>query len=316
MGLPVTVYRWDDAGAPQLSTNPTPTEIIAVIKACLVTGYGAKAGLGWSVAFENVGTNKVAFRNSTFEGSGGYVQFWSTDGSNTAGKPLYIRAASAMSSLDNFIHPSSRFLHYNSSANNQWVIIGTSASVYIIPKISVINTNYLSSGYNEVSYFIGDLDSNYANDVTRFTICACNFSGEMTGVNYSNSLSYGGSSACGIMYGVDGNVKSNTHSINFGDVSVQQVNSNYTLEEQSINPVLTPVHILMTTKSSTDIDGLSCVFSNKNPWYRGLVPGLYGMQFCGYGSQEWPLERTWNGATYLLLRGYFNGTWLNITEWY
>ncbi|MDT3281683.1 hypothetical protein [Shewanella scandinavica] len=316
MGLPVTVYRWDDAGAPQLSSNPTPSEIIAVLKACLVTGYGAKAGLGWSVAFEDAGTNKIAFRNSTIEGSGGFVQYWSPGGVNTGGGVLYLRAASSMSALDNFTHPSYQFTHYSSLYHSQWVIIGTSAGAYIIPRYELKTTNYLSSSEYEIQYFVGDIDSNYANDVTRFTICAGSFSTDTTSPNYSHALAYGGNSPSGRMYGVDGNSKANQYNIDTATIAVQSPNSNYTLESQAVNPVLLPAILRMSGTSYTDIDGLSCVYSSKNPYFRGVLPGLFALNMPGYGNATWPTERVFNGAKYQLLRGYFNMMWVNIEEWY
>ncbi|MGI2067840.1 hypothetical protein [Shewanella sp. MF08487] len=316
MGLPVTVYRWDDAGAPQLGASPTPSEIIAVLKACLVTGYGAKAGLGWSVAFEDTGTQKIAFRNSTVDGSGGFVQYWSVDGSNAINRTLYVKSGSAMSALDNFTHPSLTFVHFNSENNSHWVIIGTSVGFYMIPKVDNITINYTSSIGNEVTYFVGDIDSNYNNDMTRFTICAQNFTSNMTSVNYSHSLAYGGVSGCGVMYGVDGNTKSIPYSANSSPISVQEANSNYTLEDQGINPVLLPVMIVSPSPSTTDIDNLQCMFSGKNPYYRGVIPGLYALPFAGYGNATWPTVKNFGGKDCMLLRGYFTTMWVNIVEWY
>ena len=47
--VPVKVYRWDDAGAPKLTTDAGAFK--TVLKACLVTGYGEaenhKEPLGW-----------------------------------------------------------------------------------------------------------------------------------------------------------------------------------------------------------------------------------------------------------------------------
>lgn len=47
--VPVKVYRWDDAGAPQVL--PAEGDIKTILKACLVTGYGEnenrKEPLGW-----------------------------------------------------------------------------------------------------------------------------------------------------------------------------------------------------------------------------------------------------------------------------
>lgn len=76
MGLPVTVYRWDDAGAPQLSKGIKPSELINVLKKCLVDGYGSKQGAGWSVPFMDLASNQIVFRNSTLQGSGSFVKFW------------------------------------------------------------------------------------------------------------------------------------------------------------------------------------------------------------------------------------------------
>lgn len=58
--VPVKTYRWDDVGAPQL--NDAAGSIIAIIKACLITGYGSKEGAGWSVQFENSVNNVEVLR--------------------------------------------------------------------------------------------------------------------------------------------------------------------------------------------------------------------------------------------------------------
>jgi hypothetical protein len=50
----VTVYRSTDANAPILN-NQDATSLIALLNACLVTGYGAKAGAGWSAPFTTTG---------------------------------------------------------------------------------------------------------------------------------------------------------------------------------------------------------------------------------------------------------------------
>ena len=54
----VTVYRFDDAGAPTLSA--AAGALISVLDACLVNGYGAKPAAGWTKAFS--GTNQAAYR--------------------------------------------------------------------------------------------------------------------------------------------------------------------------------------------------------------------------------------------------------------
>ena len=48
---PVKYYSWQDDQAPQLSN--VDGVIKTILKACLVTGYGSKAGAGWTALFED-----------------------------------------------------------------------------------------------------------------------------------------------------------------------------------------------------------------------------------------------------------------------
>lgn len=48
---PVKYYKWDDGQAPQLTD--ADGVIKTILKACLVTGYGDKAGAGWAARFED-----------------------------------------------------------------------------------------------------------------------------------------------------------------------------------------------------------------------------------------------------------------------
>lgn len=48
---PVKYYSWQDAQAPQLAN--ANGVIKTILKACLVTGYGDKAGAGWTALFED-----------------------------------------------------------------------------------------------------------------------------------------------------------------------------------------------------------------------------------------------------------------------
>lgn len=55
--VPVEVYRWDDVGAPVL--NKTAGCMMNIFKSCLVTGYGTKAGAGWTMPFGDAAGVKV-----------------------------------------------------------------------------------------------------------------------------------------------------------------------------------------------------------------------------------------------------------------
>lgn len=59
MTLPI-FYKSSDASAPAMVTT-TPGTLAAVLDACLVTGYGSKAGAGWTIEYS--GTNQRVYRS-------------------------------------------------------------------------------------------------------------------------------------------------------------------------------------------------------------------------------------------------------------
>lgn len=66
--MAVTIYRSTDAGAPALPANVAYNSAkfyMDVIKACLVTGYGSKAGAGWTIDYEDTtaGKHRLAVSN-------------------------------------------------------------------------------------------------------------------------------------------------------------------------------------------------------------------------------------------------------------
>lgn len=88
-----TVYRWDDPGAPDLSalhSSNNERDLMyfhTVLKACLVTGYGAKAAAGWTMPHEETtvagdgnrfvltnaaGSGSLLYEGGTFSGNSSY----------------------------------------------------------------------------------------------------------------------------------------------------------------------------------------------------------------------------------------------------
>lgn len=55
----VTVYRWDDEGAPQLDLNNG--SMLQVLKKCLIDGYGTKQGAGWTLNEISADNNNMIF---------------------------------------------------------------------------------------------------------------------------------------------------------------------------------------------------------------------------------------------------------------
>lgn len=75
--MTVRIYSSSDAGAPVLRGN-TPGDLINLLEKCLVTGYGSKAGAGWTKPY--TGTNVAAFQ----QGAGSNGMFLRVDDTSTS----------------------------------------------------------------------------------------------------------------------------------------------------------------------------------------------------------------------------------------
>ena len=69
--MALTIYRSTDSGAPSLTY--AAGSFIAMLDACLRTGYGSKAGAGWTKPF--TGANIAVFRQGA-GGNGRYIRVW------------------------------------------------------------------------------------------------------------------------------------------------------------------------------------------------------------------------------------------------
>jgi len=69
--MALTIYRSTDSGAPSLTY--AAGSFIAMLDACLRTGYGSKAGAGWTKPF--TGSNIAVFRQGA-GGNGRYIRVW------------------------------------------------------------------------------------------------------------------------------------------------------------------------------------------------------------------------------------------------
>jgi len=108
--MTTTVYTSSDDSAPQLSG--TAGSLIAVLDACLVTGYGAKAAIGWTKPF--TGTNIAAFRQPVGTSNGMYLRV----DDSTTGSPssAQVRAYETMSAV--------------SVGTGEFPLVGQAANVY------------------------------------------------------------------------------------------------------------------------------------------------------------------------------------------
>lgn len=317
MGLPVTIYRYTDAGAPQV-TNGTPSEWINVLKKVLVEGYGAKSSLGWSVEFESVTTFKIAFRNNVLDGgSGGYVQFSSNGGVNTINTTLLVKCAAAMTALDIFIKPLFQRGIFTTSASTHkgWEIIGTSRGFYLSIHCHLENQIAASSSARSSAvYFIGDIQSYIANDAGVFSFTSA--SNTAADSPTSNSLNESDSIYCQ-MNTADGENASYIYSCkkpHFGVNGYSAIDGN--AEIRGIDHIMSPLQ-LIGIATALDSKGVAQMNSKSLPYCRGVLPGYHLSTFAGYRTENWPKEITQGGVKWVLMRGWlYTGQWVNAGTWY
>lgn len=163
--MTVTVYRSSDAGAPQ-NTN-TPGDIVAIMKACLVTGYGSKAGAGWSNPYNNGATVAVFLQGSGSNGR--YLRLDDSMPSATSPWACLINAYESMSAHSTGLAPfptagmtsSAQIVRVAATgvqAAREWTLIATEKAFYFI------NSTQATSNIYPQCFFFGDFISNVAGD--------------------------------------------------------------------------------------------------------------------------------------------------------
>lgn len=317
MGLPVTVFSSEDAGAPQLE-NGKPSSVINILKKCLVEGYGSNTGLGWTVAFEDVAAFKIAFRNSTSDGSGGYFQLESNGGTNNNQNSMWLTGAKSMSALDTFHDRSYRQWVLFTTSINRWTIVGTNTGFYFFGGRDGIQGAMVTSECPAM--FIGDFISYIPNDVGRFTtMIRAGIGSDAVSGNWSHYLGNfsGGSSLSTTqinkIYNTDG-------SSNFGHY---KITADYIQGATSLigtptaTRMFTEINIINSLNaSSTTPDGDRAGESQVQPFIRGKLPGALNTPQGGHNGDPTPVMHTINGHEHVLLDCYYGGRfWVNTEVW-
>lgn len=307
MTRPVTVYRWDDAGAPQISIA-NYLDFVNVLKKCLVDGYGAKAPLGWTVEYEDAVNNKIVFRNSTINGSGGYVQFWYVN-SNT----IYMQSATHMTGIDLFVNEGYvNSINLASNFNNaKWIVIGTDTAFYIeVCTPVLVKYNHSSSGSRV--YFCGDFISSAINDPSTFiSIGACSrsfSSSQTTAIGIGNNSALSGTNLTDTLPFTALSASTSTAMLSIAsETDGTPTRLNYCLitlgAAYSYGSTLAPqggipLNVVYITESNGAI-----IPSNPNsPKFRGFMPGLYCLPIRYYADNDYPLQVNINSENYHALR--------------
>ncbi|WP_065204244.1 hypothetical protein [Shewanella woodyi] len=328
MALPVTVYRWDDPGAPQLPDNDVrPSNYITLLKKCLVEGYGDKTALGWTMPFERADGLAVVFRCSETEGSGSFMQIKCKTGADTLGGHVLLRAAPLMTEADpdftTIANVSKQYAFGGERGITKWCLMGTSAGFYLFG-IYKTRTTMMMGTYKNLAFFCGDIESFVPNDLSRFTVIAPGAYGDASSASWNTVLAYlGTATAAGFMHESNGgdfgkamylysNFKTSQTTLINGVPSDFRVYNRPYLGIKGYHP--TTVNTL-----NSDSVGIHVRESSLHPAYRGTLPGFIQTQALGYSDQTWPQTSVIGGKVHWLVHAAHNGAcsfWVNMESWY
>ncbi|AUS02268.1 hypothetical protein NVP2096O_33 [Vibrio phage 2.096.O._10N.286.48.B5] len=322
MGLPVTVYRHTDVGAPVV--QPTkPSDWLTIIKACLVDGYGDKDPLGWSLDFVDDINSKMVFRNDeSVGGSGGAVQVQFHSGDSVGGHVRFT-AANAITAIDEFVEPAGyRTIVTTSNAvyANGWTIIGCGRSFFIRPE--GCNSGFFSStGSNNHSYhkplWIGDVISAVPNNSHVFTlICATvgitPSSGSTSNTYITNSWGYTGGSSTALLlgcqlYSPDSSGDTANYYCDYRSHNNSPSSYSTDPEVEQIPMILSPVVFNREVYGDKSLPTVGC-----------QMAGVYYSRFYGLYGSAVPITRDLGDESFDYVYGYRGSCfWVQVTgEWY
>lgn len=331
----VTVYRWDDPGAPQ-TTDRTQISLMNVLRKCLVDGYGNKEPLGWSIPFEDTARGITIFRNDSSVGSGGFLRVnYST--SPAAGGLLTIRPLRSCVDIDDISDQG--YFHHMAAISNctTWVLIGTKTGFYFITSNPTAPVAGYDNRYDFMGFF-GDFESFIDNDAGRFiAITVARNVGNSTGdvSSWNSSLSM-------IWYTEVGSLTSHT-SMNYAPLSLAKANNDSGRDEyrvaslsfynnnstipgvQSNNkmgiynrPLILRRGLSLISPDTDIVGGVNNRYSMISPIVRGTLPGMIFEVIPRYGTtSSWPIVENLNGKDHWLLRSRTECAfvWVNMEEW-
>ncbi|QQX78514.1 hypothetical protein JK628_13075 [Shewanella sp. KX20019] len=317
MGLPVTVFRSTDEGAPVVAPTK-PSDWLAIFKACLVDGYGSKQPLGWTLEFEDLVNFKAVFKNDTsVGGSGGALQVQAHAASDAEGQLVRLTAAIEITTLDTFVEKCGyrTITTRNDSIRvGGWTLIGCGRSFYVRQEWGYQTWATTTSSYYDYmpAYWIGDMQSVVPNDQHIFTMLSggSNRSASVDStLNDASENQLGGSVAAVCqLYAPDGSGVSKNYSSPHG-IALGNTSSGYTADSSVLG-----VPMIMIPAYAWHNDPKNTV----NPSYRGTFPGLYTTNFPGYWGATLPIVRAAGNDSFEAIFGrQLASYWVQTTgEWY
>lgn len=201
--MAITVYKSTDASAPTLSGQAG--RLIAVLDACLVTGYGSKTAAGWTKSFS--GTNLAAYRMTTTSPATGFylrVDDTGTTSSRIVGYETMSDVNTGTNPFPTAAQQSGGAYAWKSSTADAtarpWCLIADSGAdprgFYLI--IDANSTTYSTTDTYATIYFFGDIITRKATDGYQCMLMAQNV---VPATNQGNGGNVNGGSAYAALRG-------------------------------------------------------------------------------------------------------------------
>lgn len=317
MGLPVTVYRSTDVGAP-VGTAARPLDWITILKKCLVEGYGDKDPLGWTLEFENVSTYAAVFKNNPTVGSGGYFQIASSNGGNGLNIAIDLSVAKGMTGVGVYVDKIlQRRLALFDSRTNGWVVLGTSRGFWMLQN-SAENTWSSSTGQSSAcwSVFVGDIETFDPNDTSPFTLVhGVTGTGDSTSTTYGDNVGSSSNGAVAVMYPAASGSGRNEYRVESNMVAFATADNNPGgIFSTNLPMVFIPA---ILRRGAANSPSANITVSDNLPYMRGIIPALVIPSVMG-GRSLTGFEHTFDSVLYRVVQGV--GTtmyWLKMEgEWY
>lgn len=315
---PVTVYRSDDPGAPQLD-NGKISSFFNILQKCLVEGYGDKTPLGWTRSLYDPTTFKAAWRNDVSAGgSGGSAYFYSNTGTDVNNTIIRLTSCKSIRGGGEVVNQGRLTAMTIPSVMTRWVLIGTTIGFYFYVFGATVSANgngLINNGELRAAFYMGDIFSIIPTDAGRFisfhevsSVGHNTFpQSARTLLNISNNAYY----KDGSIHIWDADNFNSSSTYGYSSIAIQAPGSGaistanpHPLTFSNVSVILTqPGLNFDSPNQSNQLDRVGVPYQNSliRPVFRGVIPGMLISYFSfGYGEQV-PLVKTYNSVDHHVL---------------
>lgn len=181
--MDVKTYKWDDVGAPTL--DRTATSLQNIFKACLVTGYGSKAGAEWTMPYEDLTAKVKVFRPKITGDTDFYLRCSSDNGTQMTAQVYLSMTAQNKGALK--LQCETPFKYAKAPTSGKWLLIASPRGVWFFCEQIYAGEVDTTGSY----FFCGDTS---ASDVGDKLVYLQHTGGSYDDGDFSNIMGYKGNS--------------------------------------------------------------------------------------------------------------------------